>query len=807
MRKQLFVLILFCIAFTATLPAQNFILTGRVTDSETGEALPFVNLVVNSSAHGTISDINGYYTLRSAVPIVFLRASYVGYEPDTIKTAGAPVVDVKLNKSAIQLGEVVILPEENPAHRIIDSAVAHRKLNDPFELEAFSYSSYSKFLVTADVDSLMLIPDYKLDSAHIGLKQFFEKQHVFLMENLAERKYLKPVNDNEILTASRVSGFGDPMLTLLMSQIQSFSFYKAQITISDKNYVNPISPGSTDKYFFLLQDTIYDNADTVFVISYRPRRGAHFDALKGLLYIHTAGWALQCVTAEPISDEPGMSVRIKQNYTRPDSVHWFPSQLHTDILFGALKLYEYPVYGHGVAELTNVKINPPLKKSDFSSAAVIIEPGAKNKDSLFWVEHRPQQLNQKELNTYHVIDSLGRKVHFDRLLDMTTMLLSGFIPVGPVAFEIASLYRSNVVEGPRPGLGLKTNYRVSKTWSLYGYYGYGLRDDQQKFAGKLDVNLKKSKDTKLTLGFLQDVRETGSMKFDLNEGTILSLDGLRNFLVNRLDYFDQAYLDFHSRIGKSWALTTRFARTAIVSADSILYGNYNEFGFAGSRTCVLSDFNALLVYSRGIKYIQSEDYSLPIGGNTSSPLIMIDFRQSFPGIAGSTISRTSVMARISQTLKSRYVGKFSWAIQGSLVSPDVPLSLAFNAPASYRSFTVFSPNSFETMRMNEFFSTHCVFLFLRHSFESLIFGNRKFSPSPELVTNIAWGDYPDQEHLNVPEFKTLTRGYFESGLMINKILDAGFYSIGVGGLYRYGPYRLDSFKQNVTFKLTLNYYL
>lgn len=147
------------------------------------------------------------------------------------------------------------------------------------------------------------------------------------------RKYLKPGNDNEVLTASRVSGFGDPMLTLLMSQIQSFSFYKTLITISDKNYVNPISPGSTDKYFFLLEDTIYDNSDTVFVISYRPKRNTHFDALKGLLYIHTAGWALQCVTAEPNKSEQGISVRIKQNYARPDSIHWFPLQLHTDILF------------------------------------------------------------------------------------------------------------------------------------------------------------------------------------------------------------------------------------------------------------------------------------------------------------------------------------------------------------------------------------------------------------------------------------------------------------------------------------------
>lgn len=805
--KQQLLFLLFLTVVSVSLNAQQYSISGKVTDAETGNALPFVNLVINSSPHGSISDIDGNFILKSNEPIRYIRASYVGYKPDTIETNGSPSVNFSLQKSSIQLNEVIILPGENPAHRIIDSAIAHRKENDPFQLEAFAYQSYSKFLVTAEMDSLMSIPDELLDSAHLELKHFFSKQHVFLMENMAERKFLKPGNDNEILTASRVSGFGDPLLTLLMSQIQSFSFYKTLITISDKNYVNPISSGSTDKYFFLLEDTIYDHSDTVFVISYRPRRNAHFDALKGLLYIHTAGWALQCVIAEPNTEEPGMSVRIKQNYSRPDSIHWFPSQLHTDILFSSLKVYEYPVYGHGVTELKNIQINPALKKSDFAAAKVIIEPDAKLKDSLFWSLNRPQPLSQKEINTYRLIDSIGRKAHFDRLLDITTTLLSGFIPVGPLAIDINALYRNNVAEGSRPGLGLKTNYRVSKTWCLYGYYGYGLRDKEHKFASRIDINLKKAKDTKISFGFKQDIRETGSMNNDLNTNGILSLEGLRNYMISRIDYFDQAHFDFHSRIGRSWTITSRVSRSAFSAPDSVLYGNYNEYGFAGTRSFILSDINVFLVYSKGMEFIQSEDYSLPIGGNTSNPVITIDLRQSLKNIAGGDFQRTSAMMRISQTLKSRYIGKFSWMLQGAVVSPDVPLSLAFNAPASYRHFTVSSPNSFETMRMNEFFSTQCVFLFLRHSFESLLFGNRKFSPSPELVTNIAWGDYKNTTHLNVPDFKTLSRGYFESGLMINRILDAGFYSLGVGCLYRYGPYRLPTLKENLTFKLTLNYHL
>ena len=556
----------------------------------------------------------------------------------------------------------------------------------------------------------------------------------------------------------------------------------------------------------MLEDTIYDNSDTVFVISYRPKRNTHFDALKGLLYIHTAGWALQCVTAEPNKSEQGISVRIKQNYARPDSIHWFPLQLHTDILFSSLKLYEYPLYGHGVTELENIKINPSLKKSDFAAAKVIIEPDAKLKDSLFWANNRPYSLTQKEINTYRVIDSIGRKAHFDRMLDITTSLLSGLIPVGPLSIDINSLYHSNVVEGTRLGLGLKTNYRISKIWSLYGYYGYGLKDKEHKYAGNIEINLKRSKGMKLIAGFKQDMRECGSNKFELADGGILSLEGLRNYLTNQLDYIDQYFVDFNTRLAKNLTLSTRISRTAFFSPESILYGSYNNLGFSGTNTFVLSDFNLFFVYSKGFDFIQSEDYLLPIGGNASRPTIMLDIRKSFKNLAGGDISRSSAMMKISQSIKTRYFGKFSWTLQGSVVNPNVPLSLAFNAPASYRQFTFSAPSSFETMRMNEFFSTRCVYLFLSHSFESLLFGSKKFSPSPELITNIAWGDYKNTNNINVPYFKTLSKGYFESGLFINRIINAGLFSLGAGCILRYGPNQLPAIKDNLAYKFTIKYH-
>jgi hypothetical protein len=109
------------------------------------------------------------------------------------------------------------------------------------------------------------------------------------------------------------------------------------------------------------------------------------------------------------------------------------------------------------------------------------------------------------------------------------------------------------------------------------------------------------------------------------------------------------------------------------------------------------------------------------------------------------------------------------------------------------------------MRTNEFFSNQYVALFLTHSFGNLLFKSVKFNPELNLLTNIAFGsmDYTENHH-NI-DFKTLEKGYFESGLMIRKLLNLQLYDIGIAALYRYGPYGFNHGFDNMAFKVSLFY--
>lgn len=94
--------------------AQTGAVTGRVTDADTGEPLPGVNVVVEELATGAATDVEGRYTISGLRPGTYtLRASFVGYEDQTqavVVRAGETVeVNFALQPTTLGLQEVVVV--------------------------------------------------------------------------------------------------------------------------------------------------------------------------------------------------------------------------------------------------------------------------------------------------------------------------------------------------------------------------------------------------------------------------------------------------------------------------------------------------------------------------------------------------------------------------------------------------------------------------------------------------------------------------------------------------------------------------
>lgn len=90
---------------TVKVPAKHRI-WGRVVDSETGESLPFTNIIINES--GVSTDFDGDFSYVSTDSLFHLRLSYLGYyHKDTTLGPGTGYV-LQLKPSMIGLQEVII---------------------------------------------------------------------------------------------------------------------------------------------------------------------------------------------------------------------------------------------------------------------------------------------------------------------------------------------------------------------------------------------------------------------------------------------------------------------------------------------------------------------------------------------------------------------------------------------------------------------------------------------------------------------------------------------------------------------------
>ena len=88
-------------------------------------------------------------------------------------------------------------------------------------------------------------------------------------------------------------------------------------------------------------------------------KGKNFDALKGLLYINTDGYALQNVIAEPVASDEMITMKIQQQYQKIND-SWFPVQLNSDLIIDMYQGGEIKMLGVNRTYIKNVEINPVI---------------------------------------------------------------------------------------------------------------------------------------------------------------------------------------------------------------------------------------------------------------------------------------------------------------------------------------------------------------------------------------------------------------------------------------------------------------
>jgi hypothetical protein len=816
--KKLLLFILLFIAILPFLHAQEFIAKGRVVDAGTHEALAFVNILANEGPRGVTTDIDGKFLIKSPVSILKLKLSYVGYESKVyVVDQSVKEQIILLTRKELELPEVVIKPGINPAHRIIRQVLENRLINDHERMDAFSYTTYEKTVFGPEHDTIPFSELMKTDTSMLDMKKFFDRQHLFIMESVTERKFKSPDKNYNKVVASRVSGFGDPLFVFLMGQLQSTSFYKETIKIVEKEYINPISNGTFSKYYFEIQDTLIEPHpyDTTFIISFRPFIRTNFDGLKGVISISTNKFAIRNVIAQPNKDASTMTIKIQQLYDFVQDEHWFPLQLNTDIIFqgamgkgsisvgtgsGPADSTKQDLIGRGKSYISNIKLNPELRRNQFGFVEVDVQPDAYHKTEEVWNQFRVDSLTQRDRNTYRIIDSIGKASNFDNIGKKLDALLNSKLPIGPLDLELDKLFGINYHEGVRLGVGAHTNYKVSSVFQLGGYGAYGFKDKKIKYGGNLDVVIDRFHETRIGVHIEDDVNEAGARNLFEKGSNLLNASMFRRLLIERMDNTQMQQVSAGTRLFNYAKLELALNRSLTKPLYEYRYDSVeNSSGFQHTELAFT------LRYAYGEKFLKNAQSLVSMG--TKYPILWFSVEHGIKGFADGNYDFNRFSFKAQKTISFKYLGKTTITLLAGYIDRNVPYPFLFNGLSSFAGFTLYSPGSFSTMRMDEFVSDKYASLFLSHSFGKLLYRSEHFSPQPELVTNMGIGSLSHPVIHERMDAKSYEKGYFESGLLINNIFNFYLTRIGVGGFYRYGYYAFPDWKDNVALKLSMSFIL
>jgi hypothetical protein len=815
--------------FTLSLQAQ-FQVNGIVKDASTKKVLPFATISTNDGTN-TVSDVDGKFSISVQIEITTLQISYVGYLKKTITTQkNKSFYSVFLAQKADELHEVVI-SNKNPALEIIKKSIENKRKNNPLEkLSSFEFKSYNKLIVTANpdsvngsIDSVFTTSSFerklkKIDSTDYKFKQLVKKQHLFQTEKVSQYQYDKS-RIKETILGTRMAGFKQPVYEVLSFNLQSFSIYDSKYELFETKYNSPIAKDAFNDYNFKLLDTVAINGRDTYMVYFKNKKKEKAAGLEGILYIDGSSYAVAkaIMRIKGVLDISG----IHEFQYIPTEKLWFPTQKKFKIVKGVndddIKILGGTIQFDGDLEEDlkprkraesdyiyllsqthnfDFQYNTPIKIKK-PVVAIEIKDDAVNKPESFWNEYRKDSLDIRSQKTYILLDSISIQKRVEKRLNLGRKILSGYLPIKIWDFDLRKIISYNNYEGLRLGIGGITNDKFSRKYRLEGYSAYGLRDDAFKYNLGVGTRVDKFSNTWVSASYTDDLRQIAITDYAVEKKAFKIYDP-RSINFSTFYRYEQWRIAVESKIIPK-------TESILVLANTFVEPKFNyTYNFKGT----LYESYTMTTATISLKWNPYSDYMQTPTGRIETdkrfPKFTFQLTQSIPDVLKNDFSFTKIDFKAEYQIKHLDGQRTSFLFEAGQAFGDLPLPQLYSAsPNNLNKETVLQritfagKNSFETMYFNEFFSSEFMSFQFKHGFNR-IFLFKKVKPAVDFVTRMAWGSMKNQENHMGIDFKTLNKGFFESGIELNQI----YNGLGLGGYYRYGPNRLSKFEDNLALKLT-----
>lgn len=723
--------------FSLNLQAQVTKIMGHVKDAKTGEAIPFVNIVVKGTTLGTLTDFNGNYSLEFKVKSDSLRASLLGYCNRTKKIIlhQFQTIDFELEPQQYNLQEVVVHYTGNPADAILAKVIEHKKTNMLQSFDTYQYDAYTKIEVDANnisdklrnrkiLKPFSFVWNY-VDTSTINGKSYLP---VFITETLSEVYYRKsPRSKKEIIKASRISGLENESVSQFLGNLsQEVDVYKNYILVFEKNFISPIADFSLDSYKYFLVDSSYIGNNWCYHLMFKPRRKQEL-TFTGNIWIADTSFAVRKLEMRIASDANLNFVNdlaIAQEYEWTEGRYWMLTKdrfsVDFNVVENARKLIGF--FAHRTVQYSDFTFDKSESAKIFSMPSnVVIEPESTKKDDVFWQNNRPERLSKTEQGIYEMVDSVKNMPVFRTYVDVIYGITTGYLCWGK--FELGpyfKLFSYNGVEGARFRFGGRTANSFSKIVQLQGYVAYGTLD--REFKGGADViwMLKKNPRRDLTAGYKWDVEQLGLSPNAFATDNILSSlfhRGPNNKLTMVREYKIGYEHEWFNGLINTLTLTHREMFPLGMTEFVVFPDGLNNPVLMNSIYTSEVKFDTRLSWRE--KFIGAEFYRYTL--SSSYPIILISFAYGIPDVFKSDYEYQKLQVNIQQWFNFSTIGYSKYKIEAGKIWGTLPYPLLRNHDGN-QTF-LFDEDASNLMNYYEYVSDMWFSVYYTHHFDGLLFNH------------------------------------------------------------------------------------
>lgn len=798
------------VAWGAHQAAAQQTLEGVVIDSETRSPVPFAHIAAGGEIRfGGVTNIDGRYRIGApgdTPPNTPVTLSCIGYEPLTLPFGEFKGMrKVMLTPVAAELREVVIKAEEDPGYEIIRRAVANRRKNNPESLPGFKVRTYNKAGLdterTAEIQA-------ELDSTG------FKNARFFLMESSTELIYKKPGRWNEVVTANKMSGIRAPSIAIISNSFQPFATYGDHINLMETDFLNPVSPGSANKYVFELKDSVFVDGEKVYIVRFQPRSRVTGHLLTGSVSVSSGDYAIVNFRGGNTTSLSLIDFEIMQNYAKQGG-KWFPKEskalytMHISDPEGEDP--DVPLLLYSTTYISDIDIEYEATRRDFNIAKITLAEGAAAVDNVKWTSLRPIDVDSMDLNTYAVWDTLPAEAlnAMNWFMDQSASLAAGRLSFGKIDLLLNRVMRINQYEGFRLGAGISTNRNFIKWMSIEGWFGYGFGDSRMKYGGGTVFHLSRRHAFDFALRYRNDVDEPGREVFGRDYSHTAQGFALRNFFTTVMNPVEVYTAEMTVRPFRSFKFDAGFDREERLIFPGRVFDAPDMQGYSIINT----SWRAELQWVPGESLMQIGNRMIPT--SFDYPRLRLRAEGGLPDVLDGSQDYYRADFEFSHAVRLRRAGQLQLhGGIGKIWGNNIAFPyLNFGRGINNEEFLgLEAPGFFQTMRLYDFLTDEYAYAGMSHNFGTVFGIDGQWSkPKLKLSYNAGIGNLrASNEQLAPVPYRRMQKPYLEAGLVIEEIVrfkltraSANFTALGFGAFMLHGHYAAPRTEDNLAFVISL----